>query len=152
MDAAVARLPFPTDQLHVSVLYDEPRVLLVPLDHRLAGKDSVTVDDIADEPLPRASDPAWNAFWRIDPRPDGSRAPGGPLIDAVEDKIELIAAGQAVAIIPAGSGVSGIRPDPTTIPFEGVEPSHVVLATRADDRNPLVKAFRTYAQALRRHL
>jgi hypothetical protein len=34
-------------QLHVTVLYDEPRVPVVPLDHRLAGKESVTVDDIA---------------------------------------------------------------------------------------------------------
>ena len=47
VDAVVARLPFPTGQLHVTVLYDEPRVLLVPLDHRLAGKESVTLDDIA---------------------------------------------------------------------------------------------------------
>jgi DNA-binding transcriptional LysR family regulator len=53
VDVAVARLPFPTDQLHVTVLYSEPRALLVPLDHRLAGKESVTLDDIADEPLPR---------------------------------------------------------------------------------------------------
>src|ERR1700733_12123459 len=38
VDAVVTRLPFPTDQLHVTVLYDEPRVLLVPLTHRLAGQ------------------------------------------------------------------------------------------------------------------
>ena len=75
VDAAVTRLPFPTDQLHVTVLYDEPRVLLVPLDHRLAGKEYVTLDDIADEPLPRLPDPAWNAFWRIDPGPTGVRRP-----------------------------------------------------------------------------
>jgi hypothetical protein len=65
----------------------------VPLDHRLAGKESVTLDDFADEPLPRALDPAWDAFWRADPRPDGTRAPDGPLIDAVDDKIELVAGG-----------------------------------------------------------
>jgi len=65
-------------QLHVTVLYDEPRVLLMPLDHRLAGKESITLDDIADEPMPRMPDPSWNAFWRIDPRPDGTRAPDGP--------------------------------------------------------------------------
>jgi DNA-binding transcriptional LysR family regulator len=86
VDAAVTRLPFPTDHLDVTVLYDEPRVLVVPLDHRLAGKESVTLDDIADEPLPRSLDPAWNAFRRIDPRPDGRPAPDGPLIKAVEDK------------------------------------------------------------------
>src|ERR1700756_2263228 len=86
VDAVVTRLPFPTDQLHVTILYDEPRVLAVSTDHRLAGRESVTLDDIADEPIPRGghSDPAWSAFWRIDPRPDGRRAPDGPFLDALE--------------------------------------------------------------------
>jgi DNA-binding transcriptional LysR family regulator len=148
VDAVVTRLPFPTDQLHVTVLYAEPRVLVVPLDHRLAGKESVTLDDIADEPLPRVrqSDPAWSAFWRVDPRPDGRRAPDGPFVDALEDKFEVIAAGQAVAIAARSLG-TGIRPDLTTVPLEGVEPSHVVLATRAGDRSRLVADFRKLAEA-----
>jgi DNA-binding transcriptional LysR family regulator len=146
VDAVVARLPFPTGQLHVTILYDEPRLLLVPLDHRLAGKESVTLDDIAGEPIPRMPDPDWNAFWRIDPRPDGSPAPDGPLVQAIEDKNELIAAGQAVAIIPGGNVTT--RPDLTTIPLHDIEPSRIVLATRADDRRRLVAAFRKSAQAL----
>ena len=148
VDAVVTRLPLRTGGLHVTVLYDEPRVLLVPLDHRLAGKESVSIDDIADEPIPRLPDPAWNAYWRIDPRPDGSPAPDGPLVEAIEVKNELIAAGQAVAVIPAGVAVGSPRPDLTTIPLDGVEPSHVVLATRAGDRGRLVAAFRKCAQAL----
>src|ERR1700731_5190388 len=148
VDAVVTRLPFPTDRLHVTVLYDEPRVLAVPIDHRLAGRESVTLDDIADEPMPRGrhSDPAWSAFWRIDPRPDGRRAPDGPFIDAIEDKFELIASGQAVAIT-AGLHGNTLRPDITTVPLDGVEPSHVVLATRAGDRGGLVAAFRNLAEA-----
>jgi DNA-binding transcriptional LysR family regulator len=149
VDAAVTRLPFPTDGLHVTVLYDEPRALLVPLDHRLAGKESVTLDDIADEPLPRLPDPAWNAFWRVDPRPDGSPAPDGPLVEALEDKLELIASGQAVAIVAAGLRADSLRPDLTTIPLDGVEPSHVVLATRAGDRSRLLAAV---GKALQAHL
>ena len=148
VDAVVTRLPLRTGGLHVTILYDEPRVLLVPLDHRLAGKESVSIDDIADEPIPRLPDPAWNAYWRIDPRPDGSPAPDGPLVEAIEDKNELIAAGQAVAVIPAGVAAGSPRPDLTTIPLDGVEPSHVVLATRAGDRGRLVTAFRKCAQAL----
>jgi DNA-binding transcriptional LysR family regulator len=131
----------------VTVLYDEPRVLLVPLDHRLAGKESVTLDDIADEPLPRLPDPDWNAFWRVDPRPDGRPAPDGPLVEAVEDKLELIAGGQAVAIVSAGLRADSLRPDLTTVPLHGVEPCHVVLATRAGDQGRLVSAFRRCAQA-----
>jgi DNA-binding transcriptional LysR family regulator len=148
VDAAVTRLPLPTDGLHVTILYDEPRLLLVPRDHRLAGKESVTLDDIADEPIPRLPDPAWNAYWRIDPRPDGRPAPDGPLVEQLEDKNELIAAGQAVAIVPAGVSNGQVRPDLTMIPLDGVEPGRVILATRAGDRGRLITAFRKAATGL----
>jgi hypothetical protein len=52
-----------------------------------------------------------------------------------------------VAIVAAGLRGSSLRPDLTTIPLDGVEPSHVVLATRAGDRSRLVAAFRKCAQA-----
>ncbi|MCW2916616.1 MAG: transcriptional regulator, LysR family [Actinomycetia bacterium] len=55
-------------------------------------------------------------------------------------------AGQAVAIISDGAHTSGLRPDLTTVPLHGVEPSHVVLATRAGDHNRLVAAFRKSAE------
>jgi DNA-binding transcriptional LysR family regulator len=146
VDAVATRLPLPTDGLHVTVLYDEPRLLLVSVHHRPAGKESVTLDDSAGESLLRVCDEAWNSFWRIDPRPDGSRAPDGPLAESFEDKLELVAAGHAVTV-SAVARPNAIRPDLTTVPLTGVEPSHVVLATRADDRNRLVAAFRKKAQA-----
>ena len=147
VDAVVTRLPLATDGLHVTILYDEPRLLMVPVDHRLAGKESVTLDDIADEPIPKMLDaPAWNAYWRIDPRPDGTPAPDGPLVTAIEDKNELVAAGDAVAIIPGGMQGLKLRPDLTTIPLHGVDPAHVVVATRAGDRSRLVTAFRRSAR------
>ena len=145
VDAVVCALPFSTDQLHVTILYDEPRVLLVAVDHRLAGRQSVTIDDIADEPIPkrRDCDPAWNDFWRIDPRPDGRGAPEGPLFETLHDWLELIAAGQAVAITTGFH--ERLRPDITTVSLEGIEPSHVVVASRAGDRSRLVAAFRKLA-------
>jgi DNA-binding transcriptional LysR family regulator len=146
VDAVVTRLPIRTDGLLVTILYDEPRLLLIPHTHRLAGKESVTLSDIADEPMPRLPDAAWNAYWRIDPRPDGTPAPDGPLVNAVEDKLELIAAGQAVAIVSSGLRADTMHPDLTTVSLEDVEPSHVVLASRAGDRSRLVTAFRKYAQ------
>jgi DNA-binding transcriptional LysR family regulator len=70
VDAVVARLPFPTDQLHVTVLYDTPRVVVVALDHWLAGKESVTLDDIADEPCRAYGNPPRSGA------PSGAPTPG----------------------------------------------------------------------------
>ena len=147
VDAVVARLPFPIDGLHVTVLYEEPRGVLLSIDHRLADRESLTLDDIADEPLPRAEDPAWNAFWRIDPRPDGRRAPDGPLVNVIEDKFEHIASGDAVAIVPMPGNARLIRPDLVVVPLDGVDPSHVALATRKDERSRLVAEWRKIAQS-----
>ncbi|MET7320166.1 LysR family transcriptional regulator [Streptomyces sp. NPDC005549] len=150
VDTVVTRLPFATDRLSVTVLHDEARVLVVPRDHRLAGQEAVTLADIADEPIPhvRQSDPLLNAYWRLDPRPDGRPAPDGPLVEALEDKHELIAGGQAVAIGPPLDHATGLHPSLTTVPLCGVEPSQVVLATRTGDRSRLVTAFRKHAEAL----
>ncbi|WP_133911589.1 LysR family transcriptional regulator [Streptomyces sp. NBC_00582] len=146
VDALVVRLPFADDRLEVTVLYEEPRVLVVPRDHRLAGRESVTLDDIADEPLPRVPDahPEWNAFWRVDPRPDGSPAPDGPLVRGLEDKLEAVAEGRAL-IITAGVRGRPLRRDLTVVPLRGLDPSRVALATRAGDRGRLVTAFRKVA-------
>jgi DNA-binding transcriptional LysR family regulator len=147
VDAVVARMPFPADRLRVMVLYTEPRVLVVAPSHRLAARESVTVDDFADEPMPRFPDPGWNAFWRLDPRPDGRPAPDGPLVKTFQDKVELIAAGDAVAILPAGDDAVTLRRDLTAIPIIGIAPAQVVLATRANDRNRLLPALRRIAKA-----
>ncbi len=147
VDALVTRLPFPTEGLHVTVLYTEPRIVLLPVDHRLAHKDFLTLDDIADEPIPRLrrSNPAWSAYWRMDPRPDGRPAPDGPIIDALEDKLEVVAAGEAI-VITAGGQFPALRPDVIALPLRGVDPAHVVLATRRNTRNRLVTAFAEYAR------
>ena len=145
VDAAVTRLPLATDELRVTVLYDEPRAVLVGRGHRLAGREFVTLADIADEPLPRLLDADYNAFWRIDPRPDGSRAPDGPLLEVIEDKFELVADGQVVAIVPESAHL--LRPDVVSVPLRGVDPVHVVLATRAGDNRRLTAMFRKCAEA-----
>ncbi|WP_230329476.1 type 2 periplasmic-binding domain-containing protein [Nocardia aurantiaca] len=66
----------------------------------------------------------------------------------MEDKLELIAAGEAVAIVPGGEIGVRLRPDLTAIPLAGVAPSHVVVVSRAEDRSRLVAAFRKYAQVM----
>ena len=103
---------FPPTSCTSQILYDEPREMPVAINHRLRAGPSVTFDDIAHEPIPklRDCDPAWNAFWRIDPRPDGRGAPEGPLFDTLDDWLELIAAGQAVAVTTGFHDALATRP------------------------------------------
>ncbi len=147
IDVALARMPLPADRLRITVLFEEQRVLVVPVSHRLAGKESVSLADFADEPLVRYHDPALDAFWRVDPRPDGRPAPDGPAADSMEDKLELVAAGDALTMAPLGDDDTALRRDLTWVRVHDVEPSRVVVATRPDDRNPLAEQFLTVATA-----
>lgn len=59
-----------------------------------------------------------------------------------------MAAGETLAVSVVSVG-RALRHDLTTVPLDGVEPSHVVVATRAGDRGRVVTAFR---KAAREHL
>lgn len=68
---AVTRLPCSTEQLHITTLYDEPRALLMRDDHRLAGREFVTLEDIASPrpvgrrvPPPARSSSPSRTSWR----------------------------------------------------------------------------------------
>jgi DNA-binding transcriptional LysR family regulator len=153
VDVLVTRtpLPVPEDDLEVTVLYSEPRVLLVPAAHPLAGKGSATADDIAAEPLVGCTgmSAGWTTFWRLEPRPDSLPASVGPtLAETYADKLEAIAEGTAIAVVPAGDRRHTLRPDLVTVPLDGVEPCQVVAATRAADTNPLVTEFVRSAKEL----
>jgi DNA-binding transcriptional LysR family regulator len=140
VDVVVTRFLFTADDLDITVLYDEPRVLLVPLGHRLAGKESVTLADFADEPLPR-----FTGADRIGANPAGHTNLGA-LVDTLEDKLELVASGEVVSLAPAGFR-GNLRPDIVVVPVVDADPLQVVLATRAGDRHPLLPAFRRAAEA-----
>ncbi len=154
VDALISRLPFPyeMDNLQLTVLRDEPRVLVVSTDHPMAAKDSVGVDDLADEPVVpcTGATTTWRRFWRLEPRPDGiPAATTPPLAESYEDKLELVAEGRAVAVLPIGDRRIRTRPDLTTVAIDGIDPAQVVIASRADDPNPLLPPVH---RAARQHL
>ncbi|BCY09540.1 LysR family transcriptional regulator [Actinoplanes sp. L3-i22] len=148
VDVVLARTPLPAGRLRVTVLYDEPKVLVVPVTHRLAGKESVSLADFADEPLVRYPDPALDAYWRIDPRPDGRPAPDGPVAATMEDKLELVAAGDALTMAPLGGDDTALRRDLTWVRVHDVEPCRVLVAARPGETGPLVEEFTRVAAAL----
>nr|WP_174435053.1 LysR family transcriptional regulator [Nocardia jiangxiensis] len=150
VDVLITRrpLPFPTDGLHVRTLYREPRVLVVPVTHRLAGKDSADLDELADEQLVACdkTPTIWSAPRAVGDRP----APPAPALeDSFEDKLELIATGHCIAVLPAGDHRATNRDDIALVPLDGIEPCEVVLVTRAHDPNLLIEPMEA---AMRSHL
>ncbi len=72
-----------------------------------------------------------------------------PLVDSYEDKLELVAGGQAIAVLPVGDRRSSLRPDLVTVPVEGAPTSKVIVVSRTDDPNPMIRNFRRAAKAVR---
>ncbi|MFI8529572.1 LysR family transcriptional regulator [Streptomyces aquilus] len=144
VDALIARTPLPlaADEVVTTPLYEEPRMLVVPHDHPLADRASVTVDELADEEVaPCAFETADWPSYRI-------LGAGVPPIESYEDKLELVASGGAIAVLPVGDRRSSLRPGLVTVPVEGAPPSQVALVSRKGDPNPMIRQLRLAAKAV----
>lgn len=145
LDVLVARTPLfiPTDGVRTTELYEEPRMLVMRADHPLAGRESVWLEDFAPNESVICSHGGTRAIFPADSyRPsDPGPLSAGPIIESFEDRLELVAAGQAVAVLPIGDRRSSVRSDLTTVPLSGFPASTVVVASRIGEANPLVAEF-----------
>lgn len=144
VDALIARAPLPlgADGVLTTPLYEEPRMLVVPLGHPLADRPSVTAEELAGEEA--APCPFETTDWT------SYRILGAdiPPIASYEDKLELVASGRAIAVLPVGDRRSSLRPDLVTVPIEGSPPSRVVLLSRKGDPNPMIRNLQLVAKAV----
>jgi DNA-binding transcriptional LysR family regulator len=143
VDALIARAPLPlaAEDVFTTPLYEEPRMLVVPRGHPLADRASVTAEELAgEEAAPCAFETADWTSYRI-------LGAGVPPIESYEDKLELVASGRAIAVLPVGDRRSSLRPHLVTVPIGGAPPSQVVLVSRKGDPNPMIRSLRLAAKA-----
>jgi DNA-binding transcriptional LysR family regulator len=129
--------------LTVTVLFDEPRVVVVPADHRLAGKPEVHLADLAGESLLQPADavPEWLALT-------GDTAPlHTPVALAVEEKLEHVAAGRGIVVLPLSTAAFYQRQDVASVLVADIGPSRVALAWDATRRSRLIHEFAGCAAA-----
>jgi len=133
VDVAYLRPPVAGDGLALAPLYSEPRVAVLPADHRLAGKSSVTVADLAAELLMPAPG--------ISPPLDAPRSQPGVTVRTVEEKLEHVAAGVGVLFVAVSMARYYQRDDIVSVPLADAPPDQVLLAWAAGHASPLVDAF-----------
>ena len=139
-DVSIVRLPIDQQGLTVRPLFDEPRLAMLPADHRLAGKPSLRIADLADDHL--LQDPDAVPEWRdvaLELR-DGT-AGRVPIFQSVEEKLEHVAAGNGISVLPLSTATFYTRPDVVAVPVEDIGPNHVCLAWTATRRSKAIHDF-----------
>jgi DNA-binding transcriptional LysR family regulator len=140
VDVSLVRLPVDVRGLQTRRLFDEPRVALLPSGHRLAGKETVMIADLAEDHL--LQDPDAVPEWRdvaVEVR-ERTRRPV-PKICSVEEKLELVAGEVGIAVIPQSTAQFYTRPDVLTVTVEDLSPNVVSMAWLAGRRSRLIDEF-----------
>jgi DNA-binding transcriptional LysR family regulator len=143
-DVSYIRLPADQSGLQVQALLAEPRVAVLPVGHRLAGKDTISIADLADEHL--LQDPDAVPEWRdiaIEMRT--RRRPGAPFFRTVEEKLEHVAAGHGFVLLPLSTAVFYTRPGVACSHVSDIPPNQVCLAWDATRCGQLIQDFAAIA-------
>jgi DNA-binding transcriptional LysR family regulator len=146
-DVSIVRLPIDQQGLTVRPLFDEPRVAMLPADHRLAGKPVIRIADLADDHLLQPPDavPEWRDV-AVELREGTSGRL--PVFHSVEEKLEHVAIGNGISVLPLTTATFYSRPDVVAVPIEDIGPNHVCLAWSAARRSRSIHAFAEVATKL----
>lgn len=139
IDIGYVRLPIDETGLRVAPLYTEPRVAVLPVNHRLADKEEVTEADLAGEPL----------VWDADTSTQPTRRPhpnAGYLARGVDETLEHVAAGRGISFLARSATVFYSRPDVVYLPVPDLAPDQVCLAMAASHLSPVAEDFFAAAQ------
>jgi DNA-binding transcriptional LysR family regulator len=138
-DVALVSRPFDDHGLETELLYTEPRVAALPARHELATRDVLAADDLAGIPAPRWSraNVAERNYWSA--RPDDPV--DGPIVQDSSQLLEVVAFGQAVALVPQSMAERNIRPDVVYRPVTDVEPYQMLVVWPAGSRSADLAKF-----------
>ncbi len=134
---------FEAEDLRIARLGEIPRVAVFRIGHEQSGRESVSIADLASEPIiDAASD---RDFWLVNPRPDG-RVPQavGPPARTVEEMLAFVSAGRGMAITSESVAESNGSAELVFIPISDLEPSAMLLAANESDRRPITSAILTH--------
>jgi DNA-binding transcriptional LysR family regulator len=132
--------PLTVDDLDSITVLEEPRHVLLPADHPLARRRSLSARDLKGLPwlqVPAADSP-WRRFWFAHPLGEPST---GPEVRSGVEWLPAVAAGRGVGFTLPALARDYLPAEIATVPVVDVEPGSVVLAWPRASEDPLVAAF-----------
>ena len=143
-DVSYVRLPADQRGLQSQPLLTEPRVAVLPDDHRLAGKTAISIADLADEHL--LQDPEAVPEWRdIATELHTRHRRNAPIFRTVEEKLEHVAAGHGIVLLPLSTAAFYTRPGVSYTHVSDIPPNQVCLVWDATRRSRLIQDFAAIA-------
>ena len=144
IDLGYLRMPMQTDGLHTVTVAEEPCEVLLPAAHRLADKDALELSDLSTELLlqPAPMIPGWTGESAAED--DHPR----PTITTVEEKLEHVAAGVGVVVLPRSAAGYYTRLDVAHVRISDLAPVRIVLAWDRSRHDPLIDEYAEIAQSL----
>jgi DNA-binding transcriptional LysR family regulator len=142
-DAAFVWLPLVHPPYRWVTIAREPRLVALPNAHRLAGRESVVLGDLLEEPflaLPQAAGPLRDHFLAL-PERNGHPVNIAAEINDTEETYEAVASGIGVCLLAAGNAPIFDRGDVTMLPVRDLGPSELVLAWHERRSPPLLETF-----------
>jgi DNA-binding transcriptional LysR family regulator len=140
-DVCFLWLPVGAEMLSAEPVRADRRMVAVPAGHRLAARESVTLADLADEPVivPEVvvSDEVLR-HWLAEPRPDGRPALRGPAAQRIEDRLMLVARGKGIWLAPEPLSRYFPMPKIAWLPVEDATPSKLAVVWTPRAPEPLV--------------
>jgi DNA-binding transcriptional LysR family regulator len=129
VDVAYVRRPLDVRGLRLTPLYKERKLAVLPADHPLADRDTLVEADLADEHHLRYLEPVKTGSART------------TILRSVEEKLEYVAAGQGIILLPLSATRHYTRPDVVYVPVSDAPFDEVLLAVESSRRSRLVTAF-----------
>ncbi|WP_420367014.1 LysR family transcriptional regulator [Curtobacterium sp. L1-20] len=146
-DVSYLREPFNSVGIRTVFLQEEPRVVMLPTGHPLISANQVTMKDLGSEVL--LQDPAAVPEWSTaQPARAALQGAAARKSRTVEEKLELVAGGAGIAILPLSTAQFYRRPDVTFCTITDLAPTAVHIAWEASRTSERVTAFIDAAQAV----
>ncbi|MFC9994329.1 LysR family transcriptional regulator [Nocardia sp. NPDC127526] len=127
------------------IMFSEPRSLMVPEGHPFAGRESVSMEDLADATLVTIAGEKIPRYWMdcYFPRrtPSGRPIPQGPATNFWPEVLVHVSNGVGVSTVSARAERFHSRPGLVFVPFHDAPPIDYGLMWPSAGRNPLVQPF-----------